>query len=168
MTARQPLPSSAQVPSRAPLWQKPPAPAAHSAGALVHEQVAVLPLAVQGLPVGHVVVCVIARQPSALSPQVMTEPLPAAQNVPAALQAAGGAGQVQAALGKLPVHGLPAVQVTDELSCVQLCASTMQVRALPPAHTVPAPVHPLGAAGQTQAALGAVPWQTCRPGQGVS
>jgi hypothetical protein len=116
VTARQPLPSSAQVPTRVPLWQKPPAPAAHSVGAPVQEQVAVLPLAVQGLPAGQVVVCVIARQPSALSPQVTTEPLPAAQYVPAALQAAGGAGHVHAALGKLPAHGLPAVQVTDELS----------------------------------------------------
>ena len=109
--------SSPQVASWPFVRQTPPAPAAHSAGAPVQEQVAVVPLTVQGFPVGQVVVLVIARQPSALLPHVITCVLLDAQRVPAApVHAAGAAGQVHAALGKLPVHGLPAVQVSDDFS----------------------------------------------------
>jgi hypothetical protein len=51
---------------------------------------------------------------------------------------------------------------------MQLFVSTAQVTTEPLTQVLPAPVQLPGGAGQAHAAPGAVPWQVCRPGHGVS
>jgi hypothetical protein len=116
VTARQPLESRSQVASWPFARHSVPARPLHSTGAPVHEQLADGAAPVQGFPVGQVTRLVMSRQPSALGPQLATVAV-VSQVVPACPPHRTGAdGQVQAALGKDPPHGLPVVQVSDDFS----------------------------------------------------
>jgi hypothetical protein len=155
--ARQPSASGPQVTSMLP-WQELPAPAAHAAGGAGQEQLALGCDPVQGFPVGHVRVFVVARQPLASVPQVASTS-PARQTVPGPGQSDGGAGHVHIAVGGLPMHGFPAGQVCRWTMARQPAVSRPHWAALVvDSQNVPGtPLHWDGGCGQVQAALGAVP-----------
>ncbi len=142
--------------------------AVHSAGGVGHDPQVALP-AVPLQPCAHVAVLVTTRHCAASSSQVTTCVFEESQYVPALpLQTAGAAAHVQAALGNDPPQGSVDAQVVLADWMTQPSPSTAQVTNAPDAQTVPAPVQPVGAAGHTQAAEGAVPWQVLRPEQAVA
>lgn len=98
----------------------------HSAGAALQRQAALPAEPWQVCAVPQLRMPVMAGQPSAFEPQVIiVEPL--VQTLPCApMQAAGAASHEQDAMGKAPVHGLPAGQPVDGPLYTQPSASAKQ------------------------------------------
>jgi hypothetical protein len=116
---------------------------------------------------GQVSIAVTARQSSAFFAQV-ARTLLARQTLPGPVQSAGGAGQVQAALGADPAHGLPAEQELIDLTARQPFASSSQVISTFPWQEEPAPPeHAAGGAAHEQLAEGWAPVQGLPDGQVV-
>jgi hypothetical protein len=127
VTPRQPLLlSAAQVATLVADSQKVPAWPAHPAGGEGQVQAA-FELPMHGLPVGQVVRWVTVRQALVSRPHWATVVLDSQKRSWVPLQAAGGAGQVQAALGAVPVQGRPDGQGACAETEMQPLASTAQV-----------------------------------------
>src|SRR3954467_3068146 len=102
---------------------------------------------------------VMPGQPSAFEPQVITVEPPVHTLPWTPMQAAGAASHEQDAMGRVPVHGLPAGQAVDGPLYTQPSASATQFsRVMAVEQYVPArPPQPAGAVAQSHFAAGAWP-----------
>jgi hypothetical protein len=149
VSVRQPFGSSAHATT---VLDRQTLPAVgQSAGPCGHVQAAYGAEPLQTLPAAHIVVAVIARQPLASGPQVMTLPVPEQTFPVAPMHSDGGGGHVHWALGKSPVQVLPVGHASVLVTARHPFESVPQVMIIPvPMHTVPAREHAAGGAPQPE------------------